>query len=271
MVMMHVFAIVLGMLFYSVEAVCLGVSLSFYHALQITLVYHRYLTHQGFKTWAMLRNVLSVSALLAGEGPPLIWVANHRKHHKFSDKPGDPHSPLDGFMHSHMWWMMYFIPKDELAMLYKKYAKDLLQEPFMCFLNKTYLWWHVGFALCIFVSGWLYGGWFYAMSFLAWIFFVRMCLVWHITWFVNSATHRWGYRNYDTKDNSRNLWWVALLAMGEGWHNNHHKYPQCIWHGHKWWELDPTGRIIWILKKCHIAKNCQDDFKKIKRSGTPRA
>ncbi len=256
----HGLALVLGILFFTWEAAALCVFLTLFFGLGITMVFHRYLTHGGFKTWKSLRYVFATIGTLAGEGPPIIWVGKHRKHHKFSDQHDDPHSPKDGFWHAHIWWMTLLEDSHELQTLFRTYVPDLLKEKYMRFLNRSYIWWHVGFAALVCLAGWVYGGHYVAASFLAWGFFVRMCLVWHITWFVNSATHVWGYKNYDTDDESRNLWWVAALALGEGWHNNHHKHPTCTWHGHRWWELDVSGRVIWLLKKLHVVWDVKDSI-----------
>ena len=138
----------------------------------------------------------------------------------------------------------------------QRYGKDLLQDPFMRLLDKTFLLWHIalGAEPCWPSAGWA-GTCRTGMSFLVYGMFVRMVYVLHVTWFVNSATHMWGYRNYETTDDSRNLWWVGLLAFGEGWHNNHHAFPGRARHGHRWWEIDMTYWVIWAMEKVGLAWN----------------
>lgn len=241
--------------FYSFEAMVLCAVLTVNFGMAITVVYHRYLTHGGFKTSTFMHRALTLWGLLAGEGPPLIWVANHRKHHNHSDDGTgeDPHSPLDGFWHSHIGWMMEYHSSEDYDQLFRRYVKTLMRDPFMRRLQRLYILLHGIFASLIFWCGYLYGGLFMATSFVVYGYFLRVVLVWHITWLVNSATHVWGYRTYETSDGSRNCWWVALLAQGEGWHNNHHAHPTIARAGHKWWEVDTSyWLIIWPLKKLHI-------------------
>jgi sn-2 palmitoyl-lipid 9-desaturase len=223
--------------------------------LGVTLGYHRLLTHRNFQTFPLLRRGLAVLGALAGEGPPITWVAVHRKHHHFTDKEGDPHSPRDGFWWSHMLWLFPRPHYPEYAEMLEHYAKDLRKERFMRLLSKTFLAWHFALGLLLFTAGWL--GWdlYTGISLLVYGMFLRMVYVLHVTWLVNSATHVWGYRSHDTPDNSRNLWWVGLLAYGEGWHNNHHAFPTGARQGRRWWELDATYAIIRTLEICGLAWN----------------
>ena len=143
---------------------------------------------------------------------------------------------------------------------YRRYAPDLLRDPFLRFLDRSWLWLHATAGLLLLGTGWLAGGWPMAASFVVYGLFVRLVYVFHITWLVNSASHKWGYRNYDTPDNSRNLWWVALLSYGEGWHNNHHAQPRLARHGHRWWELDMNYRFIRLLQKLHLVWDVADQI-----------
>ena len=163
--------------------------------------------------------------LLAGEGPPITWVAVHRKHHQFSDQAGDPHSPHDGGWWSHMLWLFPRPREPQWTEMIRRYGKDLLKDPFMRLLDETFLVWHLALGALLLGVGWL--GWDLrtGLSLLVYGMFLRLVWVLHVTWAVNSASHIWGYRNYQIADNSRNLWWVGLLAWGEGWHNNHHAFP----------------------------------------------
>jgi stearoyl-CoA desaturase (delta-9 desaturase) len=128
----------------------------------------------------------------------------------------------------------------------------------LVFLDKTFVLWNVLFGVVLYGLGYLLGGNFMGWSLVFWGMFVRLVYVLHSTWFVNSATHMWGYRNYKTTDNSRNLWWVALLTYGEGWHNNHHAFPRMANHGHRWWEFDVTFRTIRLLEMLGLAWNVVD-------------
>lgn len=221
----------------------------------ICLAYHRYLTHGSFTTYRPVRLLLAFIGGLAGEGSAITWVANHRKHHAHSDKEGDPHSPRDGAWWSHMLWFLPNYGRKTNAYLAKRYAPDLVKDPIMKFLHTTFLLWHFVLGGALFAIGYYTGGIDMAWSLVVYGIFVRMVWVLHITWFVNSATHMWGYRNYETSDDSRNLWWVGLLAFGEGWHNNHHAFQRMARHGHKWWEVDVTYWAILCMEKCGLAWN----------------
>jgi sn-2 palmitoyl-lipid 9-desaturase len=224
-------------------------------SLGVCLGYHRLLTHGSFKTYPLVRRALAMLGLLAGEGPPLHWVAVHRKHHQFSDRPGDPHSPRDGAWWSHVFWLLPRPREPQWQAMIHRYAKDLEQDPFMPMLSKTFLLWHLLLAVVLMAAGTLAADWRLGLSLVVYGMFLRLVWVLHVTWLVNSASHMWGYRSYPTKDDSRNLWWVGLLAFGEGWHNNHHAYPGRARHGHRWWEIDMTYIVIWGLEKVGLAWN----------------
>jgi stearoyl-CoA desaturase (delta-9 desaturase) len=219
----------------------------------VCLGYHRQLTHGSFSTYKPVKWLLAFFGGLSGEGSALTWVANHRKHHMFSDKHGDPHSPRDGKWWSHMLWFMPDWGRKHYDELTARYAPDLVKDPVIRLLHTLFLPSHIASGIVLFAVG--YFGWdmYTAISFVVWGLFLRMVYVMHVTWFVNSATHLWGYRNYETSDDSRNLWWVGLLAFGEGWHNNHHAYQRMAKHGHRWWEFDMTYCMIWLMEKCGLA------------------
>lgn len=225
-------------------------------SLGVCLGFHRLLTHTGFETFRPIRMLLTLFGTLAGEGPPLMWISAHRKHHRFSDQDQDPHSPRDGTWWSHMLWML---PRgggsQHWAQLYRTYAPDLLKDPFVRMLERTFLWWHLLLGVSLFCWGWLAWDLRTGVSFFVYGMFVRLVYVLHITWAVNSASHIWGYRTYATRDNSRNLWWVGLLTYGEGWHNNHHAFPRVAQHGHRWWEVDMTYWAVWLLERTGLAWN----------------
>jgi fatty-acid desaturase len=228
----------------------------------VCMGFHRQLTHGSFCTYRPIRGLLALLGGLSGEGSAITWVANHRKHHLFSDKEGDPHSPRDGKWWSHMFWFMPDFGTAHTEALTTHYSPDLIKDPMMRFLHKMFLPSHVILGSTLFLSGWL--GWDMrtGISFLLWGMSVRLIYVLHVTWFVNSASHIWGYRNYETTDDSRNLWWVGLLAFGEGWHNNHHAFQRMARQGHKWWEIDVTYWAICVMEKCGLAWNVVHEIPK---------
>ena len=221
----------------------------------ICLTYHRLLTHGSFKVPKPVEYVLTLCAVLASQGGPINWVARHRIHHAYSDQEEDPHSPRKGFWWAHVFWLFRYRPLLDDYELYVPYAKDLASDPVLRFINST----HGLYQILLGIGLYFWGG----LPFLLWGLFARTAFVYHITWFVNSATHLWGYQNYDAKDDSRNLWWVALLAMGEGWHNNHHAFQRSAAHGLKWWEFDQTYLTIKLMeffklaREVHTPKNFQ--------------
>jgi stearoyl-CoA desaturase (delta-9 desaturase) len=214
-------------------------------ALGITACYHRLLTHRSYKTPKAVEYVLTAFGCLALQGGPITWVATHRLHHKESDEDPDPHTPLVNFFWSHIGWLVYTDPQLDRYEKLKRFAKDLDRDRVIRFFQKTFVPLYFAVAAALFVVGYLINGLELGLSLLVWGTFVRTVYVWHATWLVNSATHLWGYRNYLTKDNSRNTWWVALLTFGEGWHNNHHADQRAARHGHRWFEIDIT---YWTIK-----------------------
>jgi stearoyl-CoA desaturase (delta-9 desaturase) len=224
----------------------------------ICLGFHRLFTHGSFQTYRPVRWLIATIGGLAGEGSCIHWVANHRKHHALSDRVGDPHSPHDGPWWSHALWCWYRTPPKENEAYHRRWTPDLADERYLVFLDRTFILWHLMAAAVLFGIGYASSGTFMAWSLVVWGMFVRLVFVLHSTWFVNSASHMWGYRNYDTTDDSRNNWWVALITYGEGWHNNHHAYPRMARHGHRWWEVDLTFWTIRGLEKLGLAWNVVD-------------
>lgn len=236
----------------------LAICLALYYvtgSLGVCLGYHRLLTHGSFSTWRPVKVFYAFLGGISGEGSAIDWVANHRKHHAFSDQEGDPHTPRDGGLWAHMTWMFPRHAPAELAAHVRRWAPDLERDPAIRFLHQTFVLWHVLLGAALLGSGWLLYGPFVGVSWLIWGLAVRMVIVFHVTWLVNSATHMWGYRNYETTDDSRNLWWVGLLAFGEGWHNNHHAYQRMAKHGHRWWEIDVTYWAILLMERLGLAWN----------------
>ena len=224
--------------------------------LGITVGFHRYLTHRSFKTSRALRAVFAVLGSAAIEGPVISWVADHRKHHRFSDREGDPHSPhvghgggwkgaLSGLAHAHLGWL--FIHSERGAKC--RYAPDLLKDPIVSFVDRTFIWWALGGFAMSFGLGWAIGGtWLAALTGVLWGGGVRMLVVHHVTYSINSLCHFFGRRRFTTSDYSRNLLWLALPSFGESWHNNHHAFPTSAFHGLRRWEIDPSALVIRALE-----------------------
>jgi stearoyl-CoA desaturase (Delta-9 desaturase) len=225
--------------------------------LGVTVGFHRHFTHRSFKTKQPVRATLAVLGSAAIEGPIISWVADHRKHHTFSDQEGDPHSPhvghgsgfrgaLKGLFHAHVGWL--FIHTQRGAR--KRYARDLLEDPVVSFVDRHFLAWVIGGLVAAFALGWAIGGSFYAaLTGLLWGGAVRMLVVHHVTYSINSLCHFFGRRRFDTGDESRNLFWLSLPTFGESWHNNHHAFPTSAMHGMRAWELDPSALVIRGLEK----------------------
>lgn len=212
--------------------------------LGITLCYHRLLSHRSFKTHRIVKYFLMLCGALSLEGDPAWWVANHRLHHKEADQEMDPHSPRVSVAWAHMLWLLFDDGRPRSQEMMDRFIPDLANDPMAKFLKKFFLPVNLGFIALLFGLGYWMGGLKTGISMMIWGGFFRIAWVWHITWFVNSVTHVWGYRNYQTRDDSLNLWWVAVLAFGEGWHNNHHAQPSAAKSGHRWWEFDLTYCII---------------------------
>ncbi|HEY4809739.1 MAG TPA: fatty acid desaturase [Solirubrobacteraceae bacterium] len=225
--------------------------------LGITVGFHRLLTHRSFNTSPALRGLFAILGSAAVEGPVIEWVANHRKHHQFSDEPGDPHSPhvgheggwrgaVGGLFHAHVGWIL---GGDALANE-QRYAKDLLADPVVRFVDRTFVLWVIlglafPFGLGVALTGTVIGG----LTAMLWGGAVRMFLLHHATFSINSLCHFFGRRTFATGDQSRNLLWLALPTLGEAWHNNHHAFPTSARHGLRWWQLDPSAWLIAVLER----------------------
>jgi len=220
----------------------------------IAMSYHRQLTHRGFVTPRWLEYAMAISGTMALQGGPMYWVAVHRMHHQYTDKPGDPHSPRDGAWWSHMGWILYGSLHNETKLL-TRYVPDLQRSRFYQWLSK-YHWLPVTLlGVGLLAGGTALGGWKLGVSWTLWGIFLRVTIGLHVTWLVNSATHMWGSRRFDVRDDSTNNWWVALLTGGEGWHNNHHAHPVSASHGMAWYELDINYWGIKLLGILGLAKN----------------
>lgn len=234
----------------------------------VCLGYHRYFTHKSFETTKPIQYLLAIMGGLSGEGRCLDWVSTHRKHHAHSDQIGDPHSPHDGPWWSHIVWTMVHHTPQQLSELYDRWIPDLKDDKLLQVIGNLFIPIHVGLGLVMMGVGYYFGGWQLALSLLVWGMFARLVFVLHSTWFVNSASHMWGYRNYETTDDSRNNWWVALITYGEGWHNNHHAYPRMARHGHRWWEVDVTFLTIRAMEKLGLAWDVVDHQHRKRREGS---
>ena len=217
-------------------------------SLGIGMGYHRLLTHRGYKTPKAVEYFLTTCGALALEGGAINWVATHRIHHAHTEVPGvDPHTPRDGKWWSHIGWILVGTAQQHDDATLWRYAPDLMKDRVHVFLNRFYYVPLVLVGLALFAAG----GW----GLVLWGIFMRVTVGLHATWLVNSATHLWGSQRFDTGDDSRNSWWVALLTFGEGWHNNHHAHPVSARHGLAWYELDVNWMGIRALQLLGLAKS----------------
>ncbi len=227
----------------------------------VTVGFHRLFTHRSFKCGRLLRAGFAVLGSAAAEGPVIDWVATHRKHHQFSDEQGDPHSPhvdhgtgfrgaLRGLAHAHVGWVFTDMEvADE-----QRYAKDLVADPVIRFIDRTFIVWVIAglgaaFGLGVALTGSVLGG----LTALLWGGAARIFLVHHATFSINSLCHFFGRQDYDTGDESRNLAWLAIPTWGEAWHNNHHAFPTSYRHGLRRWQIDPSAAIIRLLEMLGLA------------------
>lgn len=233
-------------------------------SLGINLGFHRMLTHKSVSFPYLLERLWILLGVCCLEGSPLWWASIHRIHHKHSDGELDPHSPSNSFFWSHMQWI-YSTDKRQYSLeLYETYGYDLVRKPFILWLHRRNRWAkiYVAHAIIIAIVGYLVGlismdtteaAFRFSVQVVLWGVFFRTVYVWHVTWLVNSAAHRWGYRNFNTADQSRNNPLVALLTNGEGWHNNHHANPRACSHGNAWWELDLTFMAVRLMQHLGLA------------------
>jgi stearoyl-CoA desaturase (delta-9 desaturase) len=226
-----------------------------------TLGLHRFFTHRSFRTGRPLKILLGVLACLPVQGPVIQWVATHRRHHNFSDAEGDPHSPwlfgtspwalVRGFWHAHMGWLF---SRDLTSQ--ERFAPDLLADPDMRMIHRLFApISFLGFLVPGIVGGLVTHSWHGFFTALFWAGLVRVALVHHVTWSVNSVCHMVGARPYKSRDRAGNFWPLALASMGDAWHNLHHADPTLARHGVGRWEIDITGRIIWILERLGLARD----------------
>jgi stearoyl-CoA desaturase (delta-9 desaturase) len=232
----------------------------------VSIGYHRLLTHRGFECPRWLEHAMAICGICTLQDSPARWVAVHRMHHQHSDHRPDPHSPLVDFLWGHVGWLLFIDRRHDHVHHFERYVRDLLRDPFYLNMERKLMWLWVYLAqaaiitLAGFVTGWFWSGdvagaVHLASSWFVWGVIVRTIFTLHVTWAVNSACHMWGYRNYDTRDNSRNTWWVAYVTFGEGWHNNHHADQRSAMHGHRWFEFDPSWWAIKSMERLGLVKH----------------
>jgi stearoyl-CoA desaturase (delta-9 desaturase) len=244
-VSLHAFGL-LGLWFWprTVDLV-LFLSLYFITTFSIGIGYHRLLTHRGFVSPRWLRRILAWGGAAALQGGPARWAAIHRRHHQMADKHGDPHSPLMGLLHAHVGWIL----KRDAAegSDYRELVPDVsANDPWLRILDYKFLFtlpWVLTALLCYGIGGW---------RGVLWGTVVRTLTLWHFTWCINSVCHVIGKRPNQTRDESRNVWWLGLLTLGEGWHNNHHAHPRAAIHGWRWYQVDISGYVIRLLAKVGV-------------------
>ncbi|MFL5330994.1 MAG: acyl-CoA desaturase [Gemmataceae bacterium] len=244
--------------FFAVDLVLLT-SLYLLTGFGITVGFHRLFTHRSFETYRVVEFVFAVLGSMAIQGPVLMWAAMHRRHHQHSDTHEDPHSPhhhgegilgmIKGAWHSHVGWFFHKHPKD----IYR-YVPDLCKITALRVANALFpLWAALGLILPAVVGGLLTGTWAGAITGLVWGGLIRVFLVHHVTWSVNSACHLWGSQLYPSGDESRDNFIFGLLALGEGWHNTHHAFPTSARHGLRWWQIDVSYWLIRLMALCGLA------------------
>lgn len=240
----------------------LGLAVGFYTVgtLGVTVGYHRYFTHGAFKTGRPLRIALAIAGSMAVQGSVIFWVASHRRHHAFADREGDPHSPwlfgaspgalLRGFWHAHMGWMF----KRDVTN-YQRFAPDLLADQDLKIVNRFFALWIVAsLGLPALIGGLVTWSWWGAVTAFFWAGLVRIAFSHHVTWSVNSVCHMVGERPFTSRDKASNFWPLAILSMGESWHNSHHADPTCARHGVLRGQLDISARLIWVFEKLGWAR-----------------
>jgi stearoyl-CoA desaturase (Delta-9 desaturase) len=246
----------------AVDAIDLGIMAAMYliTAVGVTVGFHRLLTHRSFQTFPWLERVFAVMGSLSVQGSVMDWVADHRKHHAHTDRDGDPHSPhvghgsgLRGLWHAHAGWLLETQGQAD----WKRYAPDLYEDRSMRRIGRRFPVLVVLSLLIPTVAGFVLHGFTFggALRGYVWGGLVRIFFVHHITWSVNSICHFFGGRRFDVDDRSTNVAWLALPSLGESWHHNHHAFPRSAYHGLRWWEVDPSGLIISLLRRLGLAWN----------------
>ena len=241
----------------------IGLAVGFYYLslLGVTVGYHRHFTHASFKGKRPLRLGLAIAGSMAIQGPVNQWVADHRRHHAFADRAGDPHSPwrygtdlrslLKGMFHAHLGWLF-----DRRKTNQERYAPDLLKDRGLVLISRTFVVWaFLSLAMPAVLGGLITGSWAGAWSAFFWAGLVRAALLHHVTWSINSVCHVVGNRPFVSRDRATNFWPLAILSGGESWHNLHHADPTCARHGVLRGQIDISARVIWVFEKLGLASN----------------
>ena len=228
----------------------------------ITIGFHRFFTHAGFRSGPLIVYTLGILGSMAVEGNLIWWVATHRRHHRYSDKEMDPHSPhvgrkpgilgaIKGLLHAHMGW---FFNSDSTGTDPQRYAPDLLANPRIVSIDRLFpIWVVLGLLVPAAIAGAVTHTWTGTLLGFLWGGLVRVFMVHHVTWSVNSICHFWGSRDHETGDESRNNFLMGILGLGEGWHNNHHAFPASARHGLTWWQIDPSWMVISMMRHLGLA------------------
>ena len=252
-------AVCLALPFVGVSWIAVGVAVALYwvRMFVITAFYHRYFSHRTFKTGRVVQAIAAVLGATTAQRGPLWWAAHHRHHHRHSDEEPDLHSPHQyGMLWSHFGWFN----SDRGLKTNEKNIPDLLKYPELRFIEKYHMFGPFGLAGAMFALGWALevyapalgtNGW----QMLVWGFGVSTTVLYHCTFTINSLAHTWGKRRFKTTDDSRNNFFLALITMGEGWHNNHHYHPGTARQGFYWWEIDLTYYILWIMSKLGLVSD----------------
>lgn len=236
-------------------ALCVGLYLL--TGFGVTVGYHRFLAHQSFSTSPSLRRIFATIGALAGQGGPLFWVSTHRLHHLMSDQDGDPHNARRGFLWSHIAWTI--LSKHSFQTDYK-IVKDLKDDYFLLWLDNWHLVLQLLLSALVFTVTFVVSDLYSAIAAFIWAVPLRIVVVLHCTWLTNSVAHHWGYRRFATSDQSYNNFLVALLTLGEGWHNNHHAFPGSARHGSAWYELDASWLLIQFLCALKLISDVNTSF-----------
>jgi len=242
---------------FSVSGVLVAVSLLVLTGVGVTVGLHRLLTHRSFSTYLLLKRALATLGALAFQGGVVDWVALHRMHHAHADTQGDPHTPKDSFWRAHFLWLFQYDARVAVRSIKERYVRDLHADPYMVLLED----WSIGLQMSLFAALYVAGEAFALGLGLSWAVygvFVRVAALHQLAWLVNSASHTWGYTNFRTRDRSANCWWLALVALGEGWHNNHHAFPRSANFGVRWYEFDLGFLVIRVFKALHLAWDVAD-------------
>jgi len=252
-------SLIMAPFYWSGSAMIAGCTLLFLTGeIGINVGYHRLLSHASFRTHRWLKRTMAGLGNLAFQGGPISWASMHRIHHREADQPMDPHTPAVSFWWAEFLWVFFDHPLFPDLAAKIRFARDLNRDPVLRFMERWHVQSNLLFFILLAVIGSLLDGYDGALSWFLWAGATRVVLVWHLTFIVNSVNHLWGYRNYETRDNSRNNIGISLIVcLGEGWHNNHHAHPRSAAHGHRWFEFDFAFGLILGFQKLGLVWNIQ--------------